>query len=41
MKLMWIPIVIGTRGVVTKGLILRQDNLEIRGRVETTKTTEY
>ena len=36
MKVTVIPIVIGT---VTKGLVQRLEDLEIRGRVETIKTT--
>ena len=38
-KLTVIPIVIGALGTVTKGLIQRLDDLEIRGRVETIQTT--
>ena len=39
MKLTLILIVIGALGTVTKGLIKGQEELEIRGQVETTKTT--
>ena len=39
MKLMFIPIVIGALGTVTKGLILGLVDLEIRGQVETFQTT--
>ena len=35
-----IPIVIGTLDIVTKGLVLWLEELEIRGRVETILTTE-
>ena len=34
-----IPIVIGTLGAVTKGLVQRLKDLEIRGRVEIIETT--
>ena len=34
-----IPIVIGALGTVTKGLILEQEDLEVRGRVETIQTS--
>ena len=39
MKVMVIPIVIGAFGTVTEGLLKGLGNLEIRGRVETNKTT--
>ena len=39
MKVTIIPIVIGAFGTVTKGLLKRLDDLEIRGRVETMQTT--
>ena len=39
MKVMYIPIVIGTLGTVTKGLLKGLDDLEIRGWVETIQTT--
>ena len=35
MKVTVIPIVIGALGTVTKGLLKRLEDLEIRGRVET------
>ena len=35
MKLTVIPIIIGTLGIVTKGLMQGLDDLEIRGLVET------
>ena len=38
-KVMIISIVIGGLGTVTKGLVLGQENLEIRGHVETIQTT--
>ena len=34
-----IPIIIGTLGTVTKGLLQGLEDLEIRGRVETIQTT--
>ena len=34
-----IPIVTGTPGIVTEGLIKGLEGLEIRGQVETTQTT--
>ena len=34
-----IPIVIGTFGTVTKGLLKGQEDLEVGGRVDTTQTT--
>ena len=39
MKVTVIPIVIGARGTVTKGLIKRLQDLKIRGRVETIQNT--
>ena len=39
MKVTFIPIVIGTLGRVTKGLLKGLEDLEIRGRVETIQTT--
>ena len=39
MKEMVVPFVIGTLGTVTKGFVKRLDDLEIRGRVETIRTT--
>ena len=39
MKVTFIPIVIGSLGTVTKGLIKGQEDLEIRGQLETIKTT--
>ena len=39
MKVTIIPIVIGAFGTVTKGLLKGLENLEVRGRVETIKTT--
>ena len=39
MKVTIIPIVIGALGTVTKGLIQRQGNIELTGRVETIQTT--
>ena len=36
---MVIPIVIGALGTVTKGLVQRLKDMEIRGRVETIQTT--
>ena len=38
-KVIIIPIVIGTFGTVTKGLLKRLEDVEIRGRVETIQTT--
>ena len=38
-KVTVIPIVIGALGTVTKGLIKRLEDLEIKGRVETIQTT--
>ena len=38
MKTMVIPIVIGTLGIIPKGLVKGQEDLEIRGRVETIQT---
>ena len=38
MKVTAVPIVIGAIGTVTKGLVQRLKNLEIRGRVETIQT---
>ena len=39
MKVTIIPIVIGTFGTVTKGLLKGQEDLEVGGRVETIQTT--
>ena len=39
MKVTIIPIVIGTFGKVTEGLLKGLEDLEIRGRVETIQTT--
>ena len=39
MKLTIIPVVIAAFGKVTKGLLKRLEDLEIRGRVETIQTT--
>ena len=39
MKEMFIPIIIGALGTVTKGLIQKLEELEITGRVETVQTT--
>ena len=39
MKMTFIPIIIGALGTVTKGLIKRLEDLEIRGRVETIQTS--
>ena len=39
MKVTVIPIVTGALGTVTKGLVQRLENLEIRGRVETIQST--
>ena len=39
MKLTIIPIVIGTFGTVTKGLLKGLEDLEVGGRVETIQTT--
>ena len=39
MKMTIIPIVIGTFGTVTKGLLKGQEDLEVGGRVETIQTT--
>ena len=39
MKLTVIPIVIGALVTVTKGLVQGLEDLDIRGRVETTETT--
>ena len=38
-KVMFIPIIISALGTVTEGLSKGLENLEIRGRVETIKTT--
>ena len=38
-KVMFIPIIIGALGTVTKGLIKRWEDLEIKGWVETIQTT--
>ena len=39
MKVTIIPIVIGAFGTVTKGLLKGLEDLEVRGRVETSQTT--
>ena len=39
MKVTIMPIVIGAIGTITKGLVLRLEDLEITGRVETVQTT--
>ena len=39
MKVTIVPIVIGAHGVVTKGLIKGQEDLEVTGRVGTIQTT--
>ncbi len=39
MKVKIIPIVIGAFGTITKGLIKRLEDVEIRGLVETIETT--
>ena len=39
MKLTVIPIVIGALGTVMKGLVLQQEYLEVKERVETFQTT--
>ena len=39
MKVTEIPIVIGTVDTITKGVILEQEDLEIRGRVQNIQTT--
>ena len=39
MKMMIVPIVIGTFGIVTKGLLKGQEDLEVGRRVETIQTT--
>ena len=39
MKVTVIPIVIGALGTVTKGLIQRLEELEIRGRMDAIQTT--
>ena len=39
MKVTIIPIVIGTFGTVTKGLLKGREDLEVGGRVETIQTT--
>ena len=39
MKVTVIPIVIGTLGTVTKGLVQRLEDLKIRGRLMTIQTT--
>ena len=38
-KVTIVPIVIGTFGTVTKGLLKGQEDLEVDGRVETIQTT--
>ena len=38
-KVMVIPIVVGTFGTIPKGLVKGLENLEIRGQVETIQTT--
>ncbi len=39
MKVMIVPIVIGTLGTITKGLLKGLEDLEVGGRVETIQTT--
>ena len=39
MKITMIPIVIGVLGTIIKDLILGQEDMEIRGRVESIQTT--
>ena len=39
MKITIVPIVIGTLGTVTKGLLKNLDDLKVGGRVETIQTT--
>ena len=39
MKVMFIPIIIGALGTVTKGLLKGMEDSEIRGRVEIIQTT--
>ena len=41
MKVIVIPVVIDALGTVTKGLVQRLEDLEIRGRMETIQTTAY
>ena len=41
MKATVIPILIGALGTVIKGLVKGLEELEIRGRVETTQTTAF
>ncbi len=41
MKVTILPIVIGTFGTVTKGLLKGLEDLEFGGRVETIQTTAY
>ena len=40
MKVMFIPIVIGSLGTVTNGLLKRLENFEIRRQLETIQTTK-
>ena len=37
-KVTVIPVVVATLGTITEGLVKRQEDLEIRGRVETIQT---
>ena len=39
MKVTFIPIIIGALGTVTEELLKGQEDMEIRGRVETIQTT--
>ena len=39
MKMTVTPVVIGALGTITKGLVQREEDLKIRGRVETIQTT--
>ena len=39
MKVTIVPIVIGTLGTITKGLLKGQEDLKVGGRVETIQTT--
>ena len=40
MKVTIVPIVIGTLGTITKGLLKGLEDLEVGGRVETIQTTD-
>ena len=41
MRVTVIPIVVGALGSVPKGLVKKQEELEIRGRIKTIQTTEF